>query len=528
MLLKNCLVMLRARVFLSLIRQRGIPALRLAVPMLKVSQLCWTTRRCGFPPPGKKQGYLTEAAKRRGIAIIAQDVSPLSLLAQADVVYTVTSQMGFEALLLGKEVHCFGMPFYAGWGATHDRLTCPRRAKRRTAEEIFAAAYMLYARYVNPVTARRCDIHEAIRILAAQRFQNERNKGFHACVGFSRWKRPHARAFLQSTTGSIRFFSDWWKAIKWAQANGGDVVVWASKCTIGLESSCQTMGVRLIRMEDGFIRSVGLGSDFNWPYSLVLDEKGIYYDPSSPSGLEDILNTLPEHPERAELCSRASALRGFIVEKGITKYNTGVDAVTRGDFSAKGRLLLVPGQVEDDASVRLGGCGLFSNVDLLKAVRERHPDAFIIYKPHPDVESRNRKGRIPDEEALRYADRVVRNVRMDVLLGIVDEVHTLTSLTGFEALLRGIEVHAYGGPFYAGWGLTHDRVDFPRRKARLSLEELIAGTLILYPSYYDWQTKGFCTPEDICYRLTQPKGQMRGKFFMRTFAALREKIRNVF
>lgn len=107
---------------------------------------------------GKKQGYLTEAAKRRGIAIIAQDVSPLSLLAQADVVYTVTSQMGFEALLLGKEVHCFGMPFYAGWGATHDRLTCPRRAKRRTAEEIFAAAYMLYARYVNPVTARRCDI----------------------------------------------------------------------------------------------------------------------------------------------------------------------------------------------------------------------------------------------------------------------------------------------------------------------------------------------------------------------------------
>lgn len=477
---------------------------------------------------GKKQGYLTEAAKRRGIAIIAQDVSPLSLLAQADVVYTVTSQMGFEALLLGKEVHCFGMPFYAGWGATHDRLTCPRRAKRRTAEEIFAAAYMLYARYVNPVTARRCDIHEAIRILAAQRFQNERNKGFHACVGFSRWKRPHARAFLQSTTGTIRFFSDWWKAIKWAQANGGDVVVWASKCTIGLESSCQTMGVRLIRMEDGFIRSVGLGSDFNWPYSLVLDEKGIYYDPSRPSGLEDILNTLPEHPERAELCSRASALRGFIVEKGITKYNTGVDAVTRGDFSAKGRLLLVPGQVEDDASVRLGGCGLFSNVDLLKAVRERHPDAFIIYKPHPDVESRNRKGRIPDEEALRYADRVVRNVRMDVLLGIVDEVHTLTSLTGFEALLRGIEVHAYGGPFYAGWGLTHDRIDFPRRKAGLSLEELIAGTLILYPSYYDWQTKGFCTPEDICHRLTQPKGQMRGKFFMRTFAALREKIRNVF
>ena len=153
-LLKNCLVMLRARVFLSLIRQRGIPALRLAVPMLKVSQLCWTTRRCGFPPPGcssrripmclrGKQGYLTEAAKRRGIAIIAQAVSPLSFLLKLMLCTQSPPQMGFEALLLGKEVHCFGMPFYAGWGATHDRLTCPREGKRRTAEEIFAAAYML-------------------------------------------------------------------------------------------------------------------------------------------------------------------------------------------------------------------------------------------------------------------------------------------------------------------------------------------------------------------------------------------------
>ena len=45
----------------------------------------------------------------------------------------------------------------------------------------------------------------------------------------------------------------------------------------------------LARMEDGFIRSVGLGSDFNWPYFLAVDRKGIYYDPSRPSELEDIL-----------------------------------------------------------------------------------------------------------------------------------------------------------------------------------------------------------------------------------------------
>ena len=477
---------------------------------------------------GKKDGYLTDASLHYPVTPITQDISPLSLLAQADVVYTVTSQMGFEALLLGREVHCFGMPFYAGWGLTHDHIKCPRRTKRRTVEEIFAAAYLLYARYVNPVTGSRTTLSETIRLLATQRVRNEQNRGFHACIGFRGWKHPHARAFLQSTEGEIRFFSDERKAAEQAASRKGAVVVWSSKCTDTLEHLCKDCKVPLVRMEDGFIRSVGLGSDFNWPYSLVLDSAGIYYDPSQPSGLENILNRLPSHPEYEELCRRAVALRQFIVEKGITKYNTGNSELNRNSFDTSRRLLLVPGQVEDDASVRLGGCGLASNLELLKAVRRGNPDAFILYKPHPDVERRNRKGKIPDKEALRYADRIVRNVRMNELLDCVDEVHTLTSLTGFEALMRNVAVHTYGGPFYAGWGLTLDSQTFPRRTAKLPLEALVAGTLILYPSYYDWQTKQFCTPENICFRLTQPRGQMRGKWIMRAFVALRESMRKLF
>lgn len=473
---------------------------------------------------GKKQGYLTEAVKHRGIAIIAQDVSPLSLLAQADVVYTVTSQMGFEALLLGKEVHCFGMPFYAGWGVTHDRLTCPRRTKRRTVEDIFAAAYLLYARYVNPIRGERCDIHESIELLSAQRFQNERNKGFHACVGFSWWKRPYARAFLQSTAGTIRFFSDWWSAVKWAQGNGGDVMVWASQYTAGLKNCCQYLGVRLTRMEDGFIRSIGLGSDFNWPYSLVLDRKGIYYDPSQPSELEDILNAMPKHADHTALLERAAAIRSLILEKRLTKYNTGCGAALPPKFPEGKNIVLVPGQVEDDASVRCGGFGM-ANLDLLRAAREARPDAFIIYKPHPDVESDNRQGALPDATTLRYADSILRDFPMGRLLPLVHEVHTLTSQTGFEALLRGVKVFTYGGPFYAGWGLTEDRQAFPRRRARLTLDELVAGALLLYPSYYDWQTKNFCRAEDVCFRLLQPNGQMRGRVWARLIAAARGLLR---
>lgn len=457
---------------------------------------------------GKKRGYLADHAAKLGVRVIAEDYAPLSLLAGADVVYTVTSQMGFEALMLGKEVHCFGMPFYAGWGLTRDRQTCSRRKQQRSLEEVFAAAYLLYARYVNPIRGERCDIHNTISLLAEQRRQNERNRRFHACVGFW-WRRPYAKAYLHSTGGETEFFRDGKQAALAAWARGGEIVAWSSNVDASLQKECDDTGVTLARMEDGFIRSVGLGSDFNWPYSLVVDRKGIYYDPSRPSELEDILNAMPEHPDRAALLQRAAALRALILDKGLTKYNTGFRAALPPQFPKGKTVVLVPGQVEDDASVRCGGFGM-CNPDVLRAAREARPDAFIIYKPHPDVESGNRQGAIPDAEVLRHADIILRDYPMGRLLPLIHEVHTLTSQTGFEALLRGVRVFTYGGPFYAGWGLTEDRQDFPRRKARLTLNELVAGALLLYPSYYDWQTGSFCRAEDVCRRLLQPDGQMRG------------------
>ena len=187
---------------------------------------------------GKKRGFLADYAKSHGVQVISLDCSPISLLSQADVVYTVTSQMGFEALMLGKEVHCFGMPFYAGWGLTIDKQTCPRRTRKRSIEEVFAAAYMLYARYVNPIREERCDIYETISLLAEQRRQNERNRMFHACLGFRWWKKPYARAYLKSTGGETSFFHKDKRAIAQAKARGGEVVVWSSGVTDALQQQC--------------------------------------------------------------------------------------------------------------------------------------------------------------------------------------------------------------------------------------------------------------------------------------------------
>lgn len=104
---------------------------------------------------GRKGGYLTDVQENERTVVLRQAINPLSLIEGMDRVYVVTSTMGFEALLAGKPVSVFGMPWYAGWGVTDDRQSCPRRTRKRTVNELFAAAYFHYTRYLDPVTHQR-------------------------------------------------------------------------------------------------------------------------------------------------------------------------------------------------------------------------------------------------------------------------------------------------------------------------------------------------------------------------------------
>ncbi|MGO1599250.1 MAG: capsular polysaccharide export protein, LipB/KpsS family [Brachybacterium sp.] len=106
----------------------------------------------------------------------------------------------------------------------------------------------------------------------------------------------------------------------------------------------------------------------------------------------------------------------------------------------------------------------------------------------------------------------------DLLFG-ADELHTLCSLAGFEALLRGCHVVTYGTPFYAGWGLTEERGPrCPRRQRTLTLDELVAGCLILYPLYVDPHSRQLVNAETVietviqhCFRIDELVGG--GVFF---------------
>lgn len=244
-------------------------------------------------------------------------------------------------------------------------------------------------------------------------------------------------------------------------------------------AEAQRKSLPLWRMEDGFLRSSGLGSDLLPPLSLVLDKRGIYYDATRPSDLEVLLNhsqlTLAQK-------MRAEKLRQRLVESKLSKYNLGADFSLPAEAKDK-KVILVPGQVEDDASIKTGTVSIKSNLELLRTVRERNPHAYIVYKPHPDVLVGNRKGDIPAELTAELADYQALDADIIQCIQRADEVHTMTSLSGFEALLHGKHVHCYGLPFYSGWGLTVDEHRCPRRERKLTLADLIYQALIVYPTY---------------------------------------------
>lgn len=157
--------------------------------------------------------------------------------------------------------------------------------------------------------------------------------------------------------------------------------------------------------------------------------------------------------------------------------------------------MLVVGQVEADASIRFGAPGLRSNLALVEAVRRDEPDAYLVYKPHPDVVTGVCAPGEDEGRVQACCDEVLVQASIQQLFTQIDALHVLTSIAGFEALLRGVEVHTWGLPFYAGWGLSRDRLACPRRGRRLELDALVYAALIAYPRYVSRHSGLFIEPE---------------------------------
>ncbi|NVN45133.1 capsular biosynthesis protein [Asaia siamensis] len=353
----------------------------------------------------------------------------------------------------------------------------------------------------SPFNGRAISMTEAACITSDTKRFIYCTRGISVCVGMAWWKKKRIREFFSVGRAAPMFRRSSRGALQVARRTSSEVAIWTSRTPRKLQSMAARANVAICRIEDGFVRSVGLGSDLLPPSSIVVDRHGIYFDPSRTSDLEIILNTARFDDT---LIERASSLMKTLIDRDISKYGS-ASTVIHAVHAPEGRLkILVPGQVSNDLSIRLGCEGISDNLTLLKTVRNHYPDAYIVFRPHPDVDAGHRPGHIPDHEVAAYANQIARGGSMVSLIKQVDELHTMTSLAGFEALMRGCRVVTYGTPFYAGWGVTQDKGKPTARRTRpLTLTELVAGTLLLYPLYLDPKTQLPCGPELLIERMSE-------------------------
>ncbi|ECR5192687.1 capsular polysaccharide biosynthesis protein [Campylobacter jejuni] len=450
---------------------------------------------------GKKQSDLDINSLPKECILITENFNPIALLEFFDKVYTKTSGMGFEALMQECECICYGMPFYAGWGLTKDKLECKRRMQKRSLEEVFYAAYILYSEYFNPYLNQKSNIFDTIQTLAKYKDIEKVNSNRLFMLGFNLWKRHFIKPFFNAKDNEIIFLNSIKSLVRYKLKEDDKFFIWGKKydentlknllLVKAKEQNLTNFSPKISLVEDGFIRSISLGSDLTRPFSLIVDDKGLYIDPNKPSKLEELLqNEIFDE----NILNRAKNIIKILLENRFSKYNGLKHEDLKINAKIGQKIILIPAQVEDDASMILGGFGL-STLDLLKEVRSKNQDAYIIFKPHPDVLSGNRVGLKDETRILEFCDEIVKDCSIDSAIKIADEIHTITSTSGFDALLRAKKVFTYGMPFYAGWGLTKDKHKCERRIRKLSLEELVAGALITYPRYINPKTKTLCEIE---------------------------------
>ena len=477
---------------------------------------------------GKKRSHFAaKELEHPRLSLCHDGGSPVALLECCSAVYTVTSQVGFEALLWGKPVYTFGMPFYAGWGLTRDSLPRPgrRRGSNPAIEQLIYAALIRYPKYIDPENGIETSVERTMQWVGSQKRLHQELPDHVEAFGFTPWKARQLRRFVPRASH---------QSLHFRRQNSTPSPSCQAALTWGSADLRQrpNQSLQIIRVEDGFIRSKGLGANLVEAQSWVFDRQGLHYDGSQPSELETLIQE--GTPLKTKERERIRGLLRTIQEQQISKYNLNGSAWSPPAEAAGKKLVLVLGQVEDDSSIRLGiprEADIRTNAGLIKAVRSKYPEAWLIYRPHPDVAAGMRHQRQLDP----HWDEETPNVDIQSLMRQVDQVCVMTSLGGFEALLLGKRVTTWGIPFYSGWGLTEDiHEGHPwltrRRGTRIDLETLAYRCLIVYPKYVSNTSQRRTTPETVINEIerakfTQGSPRTIEQMIFRWWGALKSRFR---
>lgn len=266
--------------------------------------------------------------------------------------------------------------------------------------------------------------------------------------------------------------------------------------------------VPVVFQEDGFLRSIvpfefkEKDDIFRRPHSLTLQEHGIYINAHQPSYIEQILQSDWELDESERIRARKCIER--IRTERLSKYNH--QPLACPNLRQKGQKnVLVIDQVYGDKSIVYGlACEDTFEEMLHTAIRE-NPHDNIFVKTHPASDF-GHYGTLRDDGKIHILRDPVNPIS---LLEQMDKVYVCVSTMGFEALICECEVHVFGMPFYAGWGITIDKLNMSRRSKKRSLEEVFYVAYILASTYVSYETEGQCEIEQAMDELLA----LRTKYF---------------
>ncbi|MTH95201.1 hypothetical protein [Roseibium sp. RKSG952] len=279
-----------------------------------------------------------------------------------------------------------------------------------------------------------------------------------------------------------------------------------------------------IAFEDGFLRSVRPGNDEK-TVSVAIDRTGIYYDATGPSDLEAQIRRRRSGGATARDAQKVlNQLQGL----RLSKYNDFPDTLPDllKHYTGDDAPVLVVDQTAGDASIAGALASDASFGEMLRWAVQENPGCPIVVKVHPETLAGRKAGHFSpaqiedlarNSEVIREAlaaERIrlfTEKVNPWALMEVCQKVYCVSSQLGFEALMAGAEVHCFGLPFYAGWGLTRDRLPAPSRRCTASREALIAAVYLDYCRYFDHERSQLITFDEAAAMIADRRDSMFAK-----------------
>lgn len=480
-----------------------------------------------LPPSGARHlgKELEDRLLASGIACLDNPpcylVPPEEAIFHADLVASINSTMLFEAILLGRPaLSCKYTPFTSFWHKAGIREAESRASLFAEAEALLSAPPRLegsaLAWAANELSNGAFDggaterVRGILREIAdGRRIVRSRPSALDRVLA----RQPVdvvATASAQTAVDTSQLFlREMLGARQLISRDGGDpfgsadlFVQWGitpNPAKTRHRSLAREMGKPVLIVEDGFLRSVGIGLSGEPGLSIIVDDTTAYYDATKPSRLARRLESGPGLTDAEQ--SRSENVIERIVKARLSKYNHAPDIPLQVGRPERRKLLLVD-QREGDQSVVSGLADAQTFNRMVADVMRERQGWDIIVKQHPDAITGGKKSYL-NRETLAFArDRDdIHFIDFDcnpfALLDIVEEVYVVASGLGFEALMAGKSVHCYGMPFYAGWGVTTDKMALSSRTRTRTVPEIFHYAYIEASRYYSPDLNGRCEIEDL-------------------------------